>query len=362
MRRNVMKKLLAAIIVAALFVLNLSACSANNDYSIDGSIKKLNTSKDSIGTVNDLNVPAEIYTYFFNYYKASQETMLLQYGYTEADFSSYWNTAQDNLTMYEMLQEQALNVTKEFSELLETVRKKNITLTEEESKTAADEIDNQIASFQSDGTDAKATYEKLTGLKVEQMKAMNVLFSYINAYTNSFSAAANITDEEVEEYYNANSNSYETATAQHVLIEITEGMTDEEIANAKATAEEVLDLLNQGTKTMAELASEYSSDPGSKDTGGEYTFGRGEMVPEFEDWAFNAKEGDTGIVETDYGFHVMKSIAVQRNSLETVSADIKTILTNQKVDSLMADDVASLSLQWTVNEDTYAKLNTSLTK
>lgn len=86
--------------------------------------------------------------------------------------------------------------------------------------------------------------------------------------------------------------------------------TEEEKANAKARAEELLTAV-QATPSedyFAELAKENSQDPGSKDNGGLYEYvAPGTMVEEFNDWCFDSarKPGDTGIVETTYGYHVM---------------------------------------------------------
>ena len=87
--------------------------------------------------------------------------------------------------------------------------------------------------------------------------------------------------------------------------------TDEEKAAAKEKAEELLKKFQDGEKTedaFAALATENTMDPGSKDNGGLYeNVYRGQMVPTFNDWVFEdgRKAGDTGIVATEYGYHVM---------------------------------------------------------
>ena len=56
------------------------------------------------------------------------------------------------------------------------------------------------------------------------------------------------------------------------------------------------------------MAVEHSTDPGSNYNGGLYTqVYQGQMVAAFNDWCFDSarKVGDTGIVETPYGYHVM---------------------------------------------------------
>ena len=87
--------------------------------------------------------------------------------------------------------------------------------------------------------------------------------------------------------------------------------TDEEKAAAEEKAHKVLDQYEAGEKTedaFAALVADNSTDDGSKDNGGLYeNIFRGQMVPTFNDWVFDEsrKPGDTGIVESDYGFHVM---------------------------------------------------------
>ncbi|MFA7662579.1 MAG: peptidylprolyl isomerase [Patescibacteria group bacterium] len=80
------------------------------------------------------------------------------------------------------------------------------------------------------------------------------------------------------------------------------------IAAAKTEAEEVLAKVNAEGADFAALAKEYSDDPGSKDNGGDLGwFGKGSMVQAFEDAAFGLEKGKiSGLVETDYGFHIIK--------------------------------------------------------
>ena len=114
---------------------------------------------------------------------------------------------------------------------------------------------------------------------------------------------------------------YPTIDIRHILIapESTSMSSDdegydEEVARLKAEAKEKADdLLAQWKsgeateESFAKLAMENSAD-GSKYDGGLYTeVYQGQMVPTFNDWCFDAsrKSGDTDVVETDYGAHVM---------------------------------------------------------
>jgi hypothetical protein len=108
----------------------------------------------------------------------------------------------------------------------------------------------------------------------------------------------------------------ETVSVRHILFGTTDAQTGEalseaEIAQKKKDAEAALKEWQEGTKTeesFGSLATELTEDTGSQSTGGLYEGVRqGQMVPEFDKWIFDKsrKTGDTEIVETDYGFHVM---------------------------------------------------------
>lgn len=102
-----------------------------------------------------------------------------------------------------------------------------------------------------------------------------------------------------------------TKSVRHILISV-EDMEDADLKKkAKAEADKLLADWAKGEATeqsFAALVHDNTDDPGSKETGGLYEgFARGEMVEAFENWSYDAarKPGDTGIVETEYGYHVM---------------------------------------------------------
>ena len=123
-------------------------------------------------------------------------------------------------------------------------------------------------------------------------------------------AKINITDEDVKTYYKANENAFKTqemVKARHILIKVDKSATEEEKKKAREKAEGILKKIKAG-EDFAKLATESSDDPGSKVKGGDLGFfGRGKMVKPFEEAAFSLKPGEvSGLVETQFGFHIIK--------------------------------------------------------
>ena len=124
----------------------------------------------------------------------------------------------------------------------------------------------------------------------------------------------------VVRFENENKNETNLVNVRHILVSYTGGTTDstgattysdEEKAAARKAAQEILDTFNAGEKTeeaFAALATEKTTDTGSKENGGLYeNVHPGQMVQAFNDWCFDAARtpGETAIVETEYGCHVM---------------------------------------------------------
>lgn len=110
--------------------------------------------------------------------------------------------------------------------------------------------------------------------------------------------------EDVQQQYEQNKEQYTIATVSHILIATKDkNRSDEE---AKRIAEEVLQKLKAGAD-FAEMAKQYSDDPGSKDKGGTYAdTGVTEWVPEFKEAALTLPLNElSDPVKTDYGYHIM---------------------------------------------------------
>jgi peptidylprolyl isomerase/peptidyl-prolyl cis-trans isomerase D len=95
--------------------------------------------------------------------------------------------------------------------------------------------------------------------------------------------------------------------ARHILIGSTEDDSEEDQAGARRTAQDLMRRI-RGGEDFAELAREYSTDPGSGSRGGDLGwFGPGRMVDEFEKASFGARVGAlVGPVKTQFGYHIIE--------------------------------------------------------
>jgi len=119
-----------------------------------------------------------------------------------------------------------------------------------------------------------------------------------------------VTEEGISQYYRINKDEFklpERVRARHILVKVEKdaGETDKAVALNKA--KDILKKIKAG-KDFAELANEFSEDPGTKGKGGDLGyFSRGKMVKPFEDAAFSLEPGSVSeIVETKYGHHIIK--------------------------------------------------------
>ncbi|MDZ7266221.1 MAG: peptidylprolyl isomerase [candidate division KSB1 bacterium] len=120
-----------------------------------------------------------------------------------------------------------------------------------------------------------------------------------------------ISRREVENFYHTMKDSLpaikESVKLSHILMNIQPG--EQALATAREKAEGLLKRIRAG-ENFAQLASQYSEDPGSSKRGGELGFiQRGDFVREFEETAFALQPGEiSGLVQTQFGFHIIQMI------------------------------------------------------
>lgn len=160
---------------------------------------------------------------------------------------------------------------------------------------------------------------------------------------NKVLSEVTITDEEAEKYYNENKAEFEqpaTVSAKHILVD------NEELCS------EVKEKIENGELSFEEAAKQYSSCP-SKDQGGDLgVFGRGMMVPEFEEAAFELElEKVSQPVQTQFGYHLIKVNAKNEpvtSKFEEVKTQIIQRLVQERQEKKYLDVMKELEAKYDV--------------
>lgn len=196
----------------------------------------------------------------------------------------------------------------------------------------------------------KSGIEKTKEYKTQIENAQNqlLLATYIK---DKVEKNAVVSDEEVKAFYQNNPNQFkelEQRRASHILVK------------TEAEASDILRALRNGAD-FAALAKAKSSDPSASNGGDLGWFSRGQLVPDFERAAFELPKGKiSGIVKTQFGFHVIKMLDIQvRPKIEfndQVAKQIKDALLAEKKRTLTADCLAKLKKDTKVKKE-LAKIN-----
>ncbi len=143
---------------------------------------------------------------------------------------------------------------------------------------------------------------------------------------------------EIQAYYDAHADEFpvpERVHAAHILVKVAKDAAPAQDAAARKKAEDLVARAKKG-EDFGELARKNSEDPGSKDQGGDLPpFGRGQMVPPFEQAAFSMAPGEVrGPVKSDFGYHVIKLLAklpAGKQTLAEATPRITSLLTQTQV-------------------------------
>lgn len=190
-----------------------------------------------------------------------------------------------------------------------------------------DAIENQIESYEEQYGDEFGKILKLNGYSsVEQFRELLNLDAQVSAVVADL-------QEHPDRYINEDRSVYamddlEAISAKHILI-----MVDEENGvdkkTAKEKAEKVLKKVKAG-EDFDDLIEEYNQDSGQPEEG--YTFGKGQMVEEFEKAAFALKPDETsGLVETTYGFHIIKRIVTYTDVITYEKREAKVFVNKSEI-------------------------------
>lgn len=174
-----------------------------------------------------------------------------------------------------------------------------------------------------------------------------VKLQYIQVSLDSLSSSIKVSDAEINQYLqdHPNSGSNEQVDASHILLTVPSGATPEQIAQIKAKAEQILAQVKANPAKFAELAKQYSQDPGSAANGGDLGFfSKGVMAKEFESAAFSLKKDQiSGLVETQFGFHIIKVNEIKGNDTASLRQAAELQVQKQKAQQQLQSVIDQLN-------------------
>ena len=270
-----------------------------------------------VASVDGNGASADLIAYWTGY-NVSYLDSYMQY-YTGAAFD--WDyTFEDGTSITDYVKANVLASVKQNLVLENLAEEYGAALTAEQK--AAIEASDQTYIDQYGSEEAfEAELNKL-GMRREtydRVSASNYLYQNLYQLYNTEGSKLYASDEELALY--AAEKNY--ITADHILLTTKdtatgEALSDEEKAEKKALAEELAEKLKNYTgddlaSYFAQLADEYSEDPGRETYPTGYTFTTGAMVPEFEAAAYALAEGAVSeIVESSFGYHILLRLPLDK--------------------------------------------------
>ncbi len=268
------------------------------------------------------------------YYWMGFRNFMSQYGayaaYFGLDVSQSLDTQMYTLSEPEMTWQQfflqsALNSWLQYQTIAGEADAQGYELTEEQKDilaNAAAEVEATALEYGYESGDDMLHSSLGAAASLEDYVYFMELYYKANGYYSEVALGLEPTDEQMEAYYAEHADGYTTngitkdgkyVDVRHILIcpEDTDETNEESWSAAEEKAQALLDEFLAGEATeelFAELANANSEDPGSNTTGGLYeNVTEGQMVEAFNDWCFDdiRQMGDTGIVKTNYGYHIM---------------------------------------------------------
>ncbi|MCF7915641.1 MAG: peptidylprolyl isomerase [Spirochaetaceae bacterium] len=272
---------------------------------------------DVVATVNGEEIGRQEFEQLLNYfrYQYSQQGMQVQGAQLQQLQAMVLESLIDNELMYQIAEENGYGPSdKELNEELKKTKEQ-----------FADEAAYQQALNQQGMSEQE--------LKQELAKQM----TKVQFEENKFGDQVTVDSSEIRAYYEDNPEQFEQpeqVRASHILIQVEEDASEADKAAAKEKLQAAKERIENGEEFSA-VAREVSEGPSSERGGDLNYFGRGQMVPEFEQVAFNMEVGEvSGIVETSFGFHLIKLTDYkesQKASFSEVEDNIKTHLERVKL-------------------------------
>ncbi|ACL77381.1 peptidylprolyl isomerase [Ruminiclostridium cellulolyticum] len=284
-----------------------------------------------------------------------------------------WNQKYQGSTAKEQIKKATLDSIQEIKIQLIKAKEAGIKLEKTDLDNIEAAINQRIQNAGGSRSQADKQLKQDYGVSLADYKEVYKELVLSQKYIESERNKVKVPDEEVKKQYDDHKADYDKVTVTHILIATQDlqtgaAFTEGKKKEAKDKAENLLKQIQEGAdmQALAEKNSDDKDQNGAVNNKGVYTFVKGQMVPQFEDWAFaNRKAGDTGIVETSYGYHVMRFEKREETKYDDVKDQIKSTILNKKFeDEFLTKKLDSWKKVFPLkkDEDALAKIDKTLYK
>jgi len=157
-----------------------------------------------------------------------------------------------------------------------------------------------------------------------------------------------ITDASLEAFYAENPEAFESAHARHILIKSAPTDPEDKKTEARGRMEAIAERI-KGGEDFAEVAKAESEGPSAPRGGDLGQFGRGRMVPAFEEAVFSMEPGQVSdIVETQFGYHLIEVLERKTIPLEEVRDRLQKELENRQRNQIIGQWLEELKEKATI--------------
>lgn len=154
-----------------------------------------------------------------------------------------------------------------------------------------------------------------------------------------------VSEEEIRKYYDDHKEEMttgETVSASHILV------------GEEETAKDLLGKIRSGEMSFEDAAKNFSTCPSGQNGGSLGEFGRGQMVPEFDDACFHMEVGELrGPIKTQFGYHLIRLDGKKKAeplSYAEVKDEIAGRLTQEKQQAAYRSRVNQLKILYPVEK------------
>lgn len=317
----------------------------------------------SVATVDNQKISKQEYMFYTKFNMTQFLSSITNNTKTPADYD--WKTKVGTETAKDQVKKTTLENIQELKIRIIKAKEAGMKLEKTDLDSVDKVINDQITQYGSRNA-AETAIKSAYGVTLSELKEIYKNLTLGQKYQTQENSKITVSDDEVKKYYDDNKKEFDKVTVTHILIKTVDdngvAVSAGKKAEAKKKAEELLAKVKAGEDIKA-LAEKYSEDKPAVTTKdspgyqGEYTFGKGEMVPQFEDWAFgDRKAGDADIVETSYGYHVMQF----HKRAETPYDDIKTGLKSSLLSKKQGEEFTKKMDAWKKETKYQVKQNESV--